>query len=232
MTDEMEPIGWPDGAEALAALQRRLAVARPRPWEAGEKPVVGASAVCFRRDADPLGEADERGWAAASRKRPGSQATVAVVEGTGEAGYWPGLLALREGRLRHEALGALPALPDVVIVDATGRDHPRQAGLALQLGAVVGVPTVGATDRPLVAIAEQPEQHRGATAPLWLAGEIVGYACRTRPETRPVYVSAGWRTTPDVAAALAIGTATRARTPQPLREARRAVRAARSRAGG
>lgn len=239
----MEPIGWPDGVGELAALQQRLAAARPSPWEAKGSPVVGASAVCFSRGADPPAgpladpladphEAAQRGWAAASRKRPGSQASVVVIEGAGEAGYRPGLLALREGRLRHDALEALSALPDVVIVDATGRDHPRQAGLALHLGAVVGVPTVGATDRPLVATAAQPEGHRGATAPLWLAGEVVGYACRTRAGTRPVCVSAGWRTTPDVAATVVIGAATRARTPQPLREARREVRAARDRAGG
>lgn len=228
----MERIGWPDGAGELAALQQRLAAARPSPWEAKGSPVVGASAVCFSRGAEPPDEAAQRGWAAASRKRPGSQASVVVVEGAGEAAYRPGLLALREGRLRHDALEALSALPDVLIVDATGRDHPRQAGLALHLGAVVGVPTVGATDRPLVATAAQPDEHRGATAPLWLAGEVVGHACRTRAGTRPVCVSAGWRTTPDVAAAVVIGAATRARTPQPLREARREVRAARDRAGG
>lgn len=233
MADEMEPIGWPDGAAELAALQRRLAAARPRRWEAASgAPVVGASAVCFSRDVDHPGQGGQRGWGAASRKRPGSQATVAAVEGAGGAAYRPGLLALREGRLRQDALEALPALPDVVIVDATGRDHPREAGLALHLGAVVGVPTVGVTDRPLVATAEQPAERRGATAPLWFAGELVGYVCRTRAGTRPVYVSAGWRTTPDVAATVVLGAATRARTPQPLREARRAVRAARDRAGG
>lgn len=227
----MEPTGWPDEAAALAVLQQRLAAARPRPWPASEASAVGASAVCFSRDTDPAGESGARGWGAAARKRPGSQATVAVVERAVAAAYRPGLLALREGRLRQDALRALPALPDVLIVDATGRDHPRQAGLALHLGAVLDVPTVGATDRPLVATAEQPEQHRGATAPLWLAGEVVGYACRTRTGTRPVCVSAGWRTTPAVAAAVVIGAATRARTPQPLREARRAARAARGHAG-
>jgi deoxyribonuclease V len=32
--------------------------------------------------------------------------------------------------------------PDVLLVNATGRDHPRQAGLGVQLGAVLGLPTV------------------------------------------------------------------------------------------
>jgi deoxyinosine 3'endonuclease (endonuclease V) len=40
---------------------------------------------------------------------------------------------------------ALPRRADVLLVDATGRDHPRRAGLALQLGVVLDVPTVRIT---------------------------------------------------------------------------------------
>ncbi|MBV8941103.1 MAG: endonuclease V [Solirubrobacterales bacterium] len=43
----------------------------------------------------------------------------------------PGTLALREGRLLEAAVRALPAMPDVLLVNATGRDHPRGAGLAV-----------------------------------------------------------------------------------------------------
>src|SRR2546425_8294960 len=39
--------------------------------------------------------------------------------------------------------------PDVVLVAGAGKDHPRRAGLALHLGAVLDVPTVGVTDDPL-----------------------------------------------------------------------------------
>lgn len=229
----MESIGWPEDATELAAVQRRLARAHPRPLQAHGRLAVGASAVCFARGvSDPPGDAGEPGWGAASRKEPGSRAIVSVVEGRSTAAYQPGLLALREGPLRQQAVEALPARPEVVIVDATGRDHPRRAGLALHLGALLDLPTVGATDRPLAAVLEQPEEQRGSTAPLWLAGELVGYACRTRTGSRPVCVSAGWRTTPELAAAVVLAAATRARTPQPLREARRAARAARGQVGG
>jgi len=53
------------------------------------------------------------------------------------------MLALREGLLLEQAMGALPIAPEVLVVNATGRDHPRRAGLALHLGAVLGLPTVG-----------------------------------------------------------------------------------------
>jgi len=59
---------------------------------------------------------------------------VTLAHGLASAGYTSGLLALREGPLLEEAV-RLPALPEVLLVNATGRDHPRRAGLAPHLGA-------------------------------------------------------------------------------------------------
>jgi endonuclease V len=62
------------------------------------------------------------------------------------------------------------------VVNATGRNHPRRAGLAFHLGAVLGLPTVGVTTRPLVAEGVWPVDQRAATASLrlgarwWAAG--------------------------------------------------------------
>jgi hypothetical protein len=60
-----------------------------------------------------------------------------------------------EGPLLEAAVRALPAQPDVLLVDATGRDHPRRGGLALHLGAALDLPTVGVTHRPPVAEEER-----------------------------------------------------------------------------
>jgi deoxyribonuclease V len=122
---------------------------------------------------------------------------------------------------------ALPEPPDVLVVDATGRDHPRRAGVALQLGAVLDLPTVGVTHRPLSAEGESPPNERGARSPLVLDGELVGYWLRTRPGTRPLAVHAGWRTDADTAVAVVLSTS-RVRTPEPLRRARRGAREARA----
>jgi deoxyribonuclease V len=118
----------------------------------------------------------------------------------------------------------------VLLVNATGRDHPRRAGLALQLGAVLGLPTVGVTDRPLLAEGEWPAEDAGATAPLELDGERVGAWLRTRPRARPVAVHAAWQTDVDTAVAVVLAATRRpARTPEPLRRARTAARVARAR---
>jgi deoxyribonuclease V len=122
----------------------------------------------------------------------------------------------------------LPHIPEVLIVDATGRDHPRRAGLALHLGARLSVPTIGVTMRPLVAEGTWPPDVRGATSPLRIGHEIVGYWVRTREGTRPLAVHAAWRTDPDAAVALVLAAGGDRRTPEPLRQARRAAREARS----
>jgi hypothetical protein len=114
-------------------------------------------------------------------------------------------------------------------VDSTGRDHPRRAGLALHLGVVLGIPTVGVTHRPLVASGSWPDDEPGAISPLTLDGELVGYWVRTRPGTRPLAVHAAWRTDADVAAEVVLSACSGHRAPEALRLARQAAREARSR---
>lgn len=160
--------------------------------------------------------------------------TVAEATVTGHAGapYAAGLLALREGPLLEAAVRALSVAPEVLLVDATGRDHPRRAGLALHLGAVLGLPTVGVTHRPLLAAGEWPADARGATSPLRLDGRTVAAWLRTRRGTRPLAVHPGWRTDLDDALKLVMAATLRHRTPEPVRRARTLARTARSRGAG
>jgi deoxyribonuclease V len=116
-----------------------------------------------------------------------------------------------------------------VLVNASGRDHPRGAGLALHLGAVLDLPSVGVTDRPLLpAHGPEPGEQRGATSPLTHDGAEVARLVRTRPGARPIVVHPGWRTDADAAVAIVLAATRRARTPQPLRRARQAARRARA----
>jgi deoxyribonuclease V len=216
---------WPATAEELRALQAELAHATPKPWQPGGAPLVGACFVCFPRGKRGPGAEGDRGWAAAAL----ADRRGAVAEGFAGAPYEPGLLALREGPLLEAAVRALPEPPEALIVDATGRDHPRRAGLALHLGAMLGLPTLGATHRPLVATGEWPPDERGARTPLLLDGEVVGCWLRTRAGTRPLAVHAGWRIDVEAAAELVLAHSTW-RTPEPLRTARRAARSARAEA--
>lgn len=212
---------WPPTAHALEALQADLAVlaTRPPPW-CPEGPFVAAGAfVAF--------EAPDA-WAAVVALTGAVELAASVVHGRAAADYHPGHLALREGALLERAYLSLPAAADVLLVNATGLDHPRGAGLALHLGWVLDVPTVGVTDRTLVADGPEPGPRGGDRAPLVWNGRVVAVRVRTRTGVRPVVVHAGWRTDPDTAADVVLAAGGRARTPEPIRRARRLARTARA----
>jgi deoxyribonuclease V len=205
---------WPETAETLIGEQLALAAARPAPWVPEGAPIVAGCFVCFPRGETARGRRGDPGWAAAAALRERTTVATAVVTGEAGAPYQAGLLALREGPLLEAAVRALPVRPDVVLVDATARDHPRGAGLALHLGARLEIPTIGITHRSLTG---------GGADAFWL---------RTRTGARPLLVHPAWRTDAEAAREIVRAACGRARTPEPLREARRLARVARARAGG
>src|SRR4051794_23094475 len=223
---------WPADEAELERAQDALAAAAPPPWRPAGAPLIGACFVCFGRGVGGRGTRGEPGWAAAALDGPGG--AVAVVRGAAGAPYAAGRLAVREGPLLADAVAALPRRPDVLLVDATGRDHPRRAGLALHLGAVLDLPTVGVTHRPLLARGDEPAPERGAHAPLTLErpSEVAGAWLRVAARRRPLAVHAAWRTDTETAIAVVLAATGRARTPEPLRRARRAARVARAGDGG
>jgi len=204
-----------------------------------------------RRGGVPAARSEARALRGTRRDRPRQAADVvdqAVVETAVGAAYIPGLLALREGPALAAAVSALRIRPDVLLVDASGADHPRRAGLAVHLGWALDLPTVGITSRPLRAgpdpgsahpdpgsgrpTAGTPRLVRGEWSPLLLDGDVVAARLCTRTGTRPVVAHAGWRTGVETAVAVALAASTEgARAPVPLQEARRVAREARDLAG-
>jgi len=147
--------------------------------------------------------------------------------------YIPGLLAFREGRAVVASLRALDTKPDVVLVDGSGRIHPRQAGLATHVGVAFGVPTVGVaksllcgTPRRSVDRLEEGERvsivaDEGVEAP---NGTVLGYAVQTKqyaPDAsttvNPLYVSSGHRVGAETAADVVAGECDGYKLPEPVR---------------
>jgi deoxyribonuclease V len=242
---------WPTSPDELIEAQLALASARPDLWQptSDTAPAIGACVVVFPRGLTGRGARGDPAWAAAAvlqdlesldeaRDREpvdeaGNRQVVdeALFRTTAAAPYVPGLLALREGPALESALRALSVAPDVALVDATGRDHPLRAGLALQLGAVTGLPTVGVTHRPLLAAGEWPGPERGATSPVRIDGEQVGVWLRTRADARPLAIHPAWRTSLEVAVDVVMMATRGHRTPEPLRHARWLARVARGARG-
>jgi deoxyribonuclease V len=215
--------------DELLAEQRRIASLEPPAWRPPEAGIdAGGCFVAFQRGIAGRGRRGDRCWAGAAVWRNGRLSGQTVLAGTAGARYEPGLLFLREGPLLLAAIRELPALPAVLLVNGTGRDHPRGAGLAVHLGMVLDLPTIGITDRPLLAVGREPGPESGSTAPLILEGKLVGYSLRPCTGVRSLVIHAGWRTGPDLALAVARGTLRRARTPEPIRLARELARRARA----
>jgi Endonuclease V len=182
---------WPATAHELIQLQQALGESTPERWQPPTTlSRIGACFVCFERvqGAGAAGDAGFAGAAVTYRRR-----LLAGVASSGPAGgpYLPALLALREGPLLEQAVRALPIAPEVLVVNATGRDHPRCAGLALQLGAVLGLPTVGsrpgrwspkAPGRPTSAV---PRRRCGWAVSWWAAGSGPGRGPSRLPSTPP-----------------------------------------------
>jgi deoxyribonuclease V len=223
---------WPDSVEALVREQEQLAAAKAPPWQApDDEPALGGCFICFPRGLSGRGAVGDRCWSAAIVVQRGRIVSSAVCEQQAPAPYETGLLALREGPALEAAVRGLSRRPDTLIVNATGRDHPRRAGLALHLGAVLDLPTVGVTQRPLLAEGAWPRNEREATSPLVIDGDQVGCWVRTRRGRHPLAVDSAWRTDVDSAVRIVLDATAHSRTPEPLRQARRLARIARAQAG-
>jgi deoxyribonuclease V len=219
---------WPADAEALTREQRELAQARPEAWSPPPGRFrAGGCWVCFPRGHTGAGSAGDPAWGASGVVADGDVVDRFVTSGVAGAAYAPGLLALRVGRLSDLAVGGLTARPEVLLLDATGRDHPRGAGLAVQLGAELDMPTVGVTHRPLLAEGEWPADRRGAVSRLRIGDTVVACWVRTRQGVRPLVVHPGWRVDLAAAVDVVLRTTPRWRTPEPLRAARHLARLAR-----
>jgi deoxyribonuclease V len=221
---------WPTTAADLEAEQRALAEADPAPWrppERGLRPV--GCWVCFPRGVTGPGAAGDPAWAAAVTMSGRRVLDRHGCAGAAAGPYVPGLMALRAGALLESAVRGLSGTSDVLLLDATARDHPRRCGLALHLGAVLDLPSVGVTHRPLLATGSWPDDRAGAVSPLRSGDDVVGCWVRTRAGTRPLAVHPGWRMDVDTAVEVVLAAVAGRRTPEPLRRARQLARRARAR---
>ncbi len=145
----------------------------------------------------------------------------AIWEGPVAFPYVPGLLSFREVPAILPVLQQLDALPDVLMLDAHGRAHPRRFGLACHLGVVLDRPALGVAKAVLVGRHTELEAAKGSHAELVHKEEVVGRALRTREGVKPVFVSVGHRMALEGASSLALHLATRYKLPQPTHLAHR-----------
>ncbi len=139
--------------------------------------------------------------------------------------YVPGLLGFREVPIALEALNRLNRLPDVLLCDGQGIAHPRRFGLACHLGLLTDIPAIGVAKSRLIGHHAPVADERGAWVPLYDGNEVIGAALRSRPGTKPLYVSPGHRVGLMSAIQLVLRCITNYRLPEPTRLAHQLVSA-------
>jgi deoxyribonuclease V len=138
--------------------------------------------------------------------------------------YVPGFFAFREIPALLEAYNLVGNPPGVLLVHGHGYSHPRRAGIAIHLGAFLGIPSIGVAGRPLPGMeVSEPGESRGACSEIIMEEEVTGVFLRTQEDTRPVYISAGYRTTLTQAIRIALSCCRHSRFPEPIRLADRAA---------
>ena len=207
-----------DEAEARA-LQRQLAREVVQEDRFGEIRTVAGVDLGFPRTPD----GNELGRAAVVVLRWPDLALVEerVVEQPVTFPYIPGLLSFREAPVGLAAIRSLETRPDLLLVDGQGLAHPRRCGIACHLGLLLDLPTIGCAKSILTGHAEEPGPNPGDWTPLVNRGEIIGAALRTRPKTKPIYVSIGHRISLASAVALVSQCGRGYRLPEPTRLADR-----------
>lgn len=151
----------------------------------------------------------------------GETRDAAVWEGDVAYPYVPGLLSFREMPAVLPALERLRVWPDVFMLDAQGRAHPRRFGLACHLGVLLDAPAFGVAKTRLTGTFEEPAPEKGAASALVHRGETIGTVLRTRTNIKPVFVSVGHRITLPEAVALTLRLSPRFKIPEPTRRAHR-----------
>ena len=165
--------------------------------------------------------------------RDGETVETATARRETRVPYIPGLLAFREGQAVIASLRALETTPDVVLVDGSGRIHPRQAGLATHVGMALNIPTVGVAKsllcgKPRRSIERLEERERvgvvaddSVDAP---DGTVIGYALQTKQyapdastSVNPLYVSPGHRMSAEAAASVVEKSCDGYKLPEPVR---------------
>lgn len=134
--------------------------------------------------------------------------------------YISGLLAFREGPALLKAFEKLNERPDLVIFNGQGIAHPRQMGLATHMGILLDVPSIGCTQRALFGKYQIPGTKKGSWSEVCNSDqEVVGVCLRTRENTRPVFVSQGYKIGLKTAVEMIIKCTFKYKLPEPLRAA-------------
>ena len=131
--------------------------------------------------------------------------------------YIPTFLAYRELPLVLEVTGKLENPVDVFMLDGMGIMHPRRMGIAAHFGVVQDVVSLGCAKSYLVGDYKEPANVFGDYRPVFVDGELRGFALRSKKNARPIFISPGNNITPHSALKLTLLCLDGYKVPKPTR---------------
>ncbi len=135
--------------------------------------------------------------------------------------YIPGFLSFREVPALLKAWEQLTTRPDLLLCDGQGYAHPRRFGLACHLGVLLDRPAIGVAKSRFIGTHEEPGPEKGDWVPLMDQGEVIGAVVRSRPHTKPLYISVGHKISLERAIASILQCTPKYRLPETTRQADR-----------
>ncbi len=145
--------------------------------------------------------------------------------------YISGLLAFRAGPAILKAWEKLKQPPDLVLIHGHGTAHPRHFGLASHIGLWIDLPTIGVAKTRLYGTLTEVGLQVGE----WSAirderrpQQAIGAAVRTRPDSKPVFVSPGHLIDLPRSIEFVLAACRKDRLPLPIQAAHHALTAASS----
>ncbi len=206
-----------DRAGAIAAQRQARASAVFTPLRHETRPIVAAAAT--------VGSGGEHLFVAALRFEPESYIPTAsrIVTGRYSMSYVRGLEFYREGHVWIDAISAVAAPGDLLLINGAGRCHPFECGIACELGVRLDRPSVGIARRLGWRSPPRLAEPAGSSAAIWSHGREVGRMIRTREGVKPLIVSPGHGITLEDSISLALRHLRGFRWPEPLRRAHSCV---------
>jgi len=147
--------------------------------------------------------------------------TVETVYATREVDfpYIPTFLAYRELPVIMDAYKKLNSKPDAFILDGMGILHPRKMGIAAHFGVITDTVSVGCGKSRLTGEFTPPENRRFAFSPVYIDGELRGYAVRTKKNANPIFISPGNNISVNSSLKLLMKATGKYKLPEPTRRA-------------
>ncbi|WP_379091642.1 deoxyribonuclease V [Pedobacter sp. UC225_65] len=120
--------------------------------------------------------------------------SYALATAETEFPYVSGFLGFREVPVLLKAWELILEKPDLVVLDGQGILHPRRMGIASHFGVLTQIPTIGCAKSSLYGLSKEPDVAKYSTSSITekQTHTHIGYALRTKDQTKPVYISPGY----------------------------------------